>query len=39
VNTEHPERSDTIRRKKEASADMFLIACALDNLGGEPPLP
>ena len=39
VKPEHPERTDTIRRKKEASADMFLIARALDDLGGEPPLP
>jgi hypothetical protein len=39
VKPEHPERSDTIGRKKKASADMFLIARALDDLGGEPPLP
>ena len=39
VKPEHPERSDTIGRKKEAGADMLLIAGALDDLGGEPPLP
>ena len=39
VKPQHPERPDTIGRKKEASADMFLIARALDDLGGEPPLP
>jgi hypothetical protein len=39
VKPEHPERSDTIGRKKKASADMFLIARVLDDLGGEPPLP
>lgn len=40
VKPEHPERSDAIGRKEEASADMFLIiGRALDDLGGEPPLP
>jgi hypothetical protein len=39
VKPEHLERSDTISRKKEASASMLLIARALDDLGGEPTLP
>jgi hypothetical protein len=39
LKPEHPERSDTIGRKKEAGAAMLLFARMLDDLGGEPPLP
>jgi hypothetical protein len=40
VKAEHSERSDAIGWKKEASAGMFLIISrALDDLGGEAPLP
>jgi hypothetical protein len=39
VNPEHAERSDSIGWKKEAGADMLLFARALDDRGGEPPLP
>jgi hypothetical protein len=39
LEPEPPERSDAISRKKDAGADLLLLARALHDLGGEPPLP
>jgi hypothetical protein len=39
VKPKHPERSNTIGRKKEAGADMILFDRALHDLGGKLSLP